>query len=201
MAGLVESKKPGTHEVIRAGGFLNIDRSPRSTIVEKEAECDFEGSLAQIQCILSHAFGDDDTFVEVPLLGVTGKGDQGVGIVSHLREPFTTADQGPEVIGLEAELSFCGVEVLQRNGSDTVRWNGTDLSKQVVPIQGREAPLLEVGVQQGTRQDGESDDKNRNAHKGRLMSLCVVEIVLHSAVKRKQIGFHCRRKWSTFSLW
>ncbi len=74
--------------------------------VEHEGNLHAANRLAQTESVAANAFGDDDTFIEVPALGVSGKHQHQLGVVFHAAETFFAAEHEPHIGRLERDLAF-----------------------------------------------------------------------------------------------
>jgi len=85
--------------------------------VESQSELDAADGAAQTNSVAAHAFGDDDAFVEIPLLRVGCEEEHQLGVFAHAAQAFAAAEHEPHVGGFEGDLTFSGFKIVARYGS------------------------------------------------------------------------------------
>jgi len=91
--------------------------------MEGESQLDAADGAAEADGIAAHAFGDDDAFIEIPLLRVGSEQDHELRIFAHAAKAFASAKHEPHVSGLEVDLSFFGFEIVACDGGYTLKLN------------------------------------------------------------------------------
>ena len=95
--------------------------------VKGQGQLDVPNRAAQNDGIAAHAFGDDDAFIEVPLLGVGRQEEHQASVFAHAAEAFAAAQHEPHIGGFEGNLSFFGFKVVAGHGSYALKLDAFNL--------------------------------------------------------------------------
>ena len=128
MAGLIEGEEPLPHEVVGGGGLVQMEGNEGGGSahegMEKQRHLDPADGFPETDRVAADAFGDDDAFVKVPALGVSGEHQDEVGVGFHTAEAFPAAEHEPHIGGLEGDLALFGLKEVLGDGADAVELDG-----------------------------------------------------------------------------
>ncbi|MGA7884489.1 MAG: hypothetical protein WCA44_02010 [Acidobacteriaceae bacterium] len=111
--------------------------------MEHESDLDAANGLTEAKSIAADALGDDDAFIEIPALRVSGEQEHELSIVAHAAKAFFAAEHQPHVRRLEGDLAFTGFQEIAGHGSDLIELDGLQSGNKIGPA----APINPKGGQ------------------------------------------------------
>jgi proline iminopeptidase len=116
VAGPVEGQQALAHQVVRGCRLVQVKWNERRGAaqhgVEGQGEFDVADGLAEAEGVAPHALSDNDAFVEIPALGVSGEQQHQPGILAHAAQTFAPTQHQPHIGGLERDLSFSRLQIV-----------------------------------------------------------------------------------------
>lgn len=121
VAGLIQGEQALAHQVVRGSGFVQVERNEGSGAaqdpVKGEGQLDATNGAAETQGVATHAFGHDDAFIEIPLLGMGGEEEHELRIFAHAAKALAAAEHEPHIGRFEGNLTFSRFEIVASYGS------------------------------------------------------------------------------------
>ncbi len=169
--------------------------------MEHESDLDAANGLTQAERVAANALGDDDAFVEIPALRMSGKQEHDLRVVSHAAQTLLPTQHEPHVRRLERNLAFARLEEIASDGSDLIELDGFESGHNVGPATVVDTQRRELTFQGGNNetaynraqeeewQHEEMPFKNQRTTKQSALVTCVqsAKIVLDSTVQCKDI--------------